>query len=288
MKVAFLLFLACCSFGSPALAGFVVLGDGTKMHYEEAGTGETILLLHGFAASSSSWSAAIPALAHGHHVLAPDMPGFGFSDKPDVEYGNDLFVAATHEFLEKMGIARAILVGNSMGGGIAVQYVRKYPEQVSRLVLIDTAGVAEGFNTYQTLFKLIFNPLTEILPPNRTMVGLILKDVLYHDAGKVTASQIDQYYRPYTTAGAMRAATKTMDSFSGHFPESDFTGIGVPTLILWGANDRIFPVDTSETLLRLIPHSKREILSECGHTPQEEQPTGFLESLTRFLDSDTK
>jgi len=286
IKIIPLLYLAFTSVESHAYeaGSFLSLDDGTKIHYQEAGTGETILLIHGYASWSYTWNAVIPALATHYHVLAPDLVGFGLSDKPDLKYGFDLFANQLKEFLEKKGVARAILIGNSKGGGVAIQFVNRYPNSVTRLVLVDTAGASDEFNIYQLFLKFAFSPLMRDFPKSPDMAGMILKDILYYDASKVTQEQINMYYLPFTTEGVMNAGWKAMTAGPDVFPDEYFMNIRVPTLVLWGENDKLTPVDQSKMRLELIPDSRREVIQNCGHLPQEEQSKDFLDRVTEFLD----
>src|SRR5579862_244581 len=113
---------------------------GQHIHYYEAGTGETVILLHGLGASAEIWAACIPALSAHYHVVVPDQIGFGRSDKPLIEYKIQTWVEFLDGFMQAVGIPKATVVGNSLGGWIAVDFARQHPDKVTHLILADSAG----------------------------------------------------------------------------------------------------------------------------------------------------
>jgi pimeloyl-ACP methyl ester carboxylesterase len=138
-RIALLCTLAATAWAQDAATKQVEI-YGQKIYYQEAGSGPDVILLHGLGADRSAWAATVPALAAKYHVYVPDQVGFGQSDKPAIDYRVGTLVDFLDAFCKKAGIAKATLVGNSMGGWVAMDFALAHPDKVNRLVLVDSAG----------------------------------------------------------------------------------------------------------------------------------------------------
>lgn len=259
--------------------------DGVRLRYVRAGTGPAVVLLHGFASSIFTWRDVLPELARGHDVVAVDLPNSGGSairpDLPPAAYPR-LVIG----LMDRLGLGRASLVGNSLGGGIAVLVAAQHPEHVDRLVLIDSVGYNLAAKDRPWVLRAAGAPplarLLEALPVRRAVVTLALRQVFFDDR-LVTADRIDEYVAPLLRPGAV-AAGQALLAGSG---DMGFPGVvaqvRAPTLVIWGREDRWVPVGDADRFLADIPGARKAVIEGCGHLPQEERPAEVLKLLEDFL-----
>ncbi|MGH9882367.1 MAG: alpha/beta fold hydrolase, partial [Pyrinomonadaceae bacterium] len=275
--VALLLSLLC--FGVARAQAFAVTQSaplekyvvvyGTKIHYVEAGTGPTVILLHGLGGSTNNWALSIAPLAAKFHVVVPDQIGFGKSDKPLITYRIATYVDFLDQFCKQLNVERASLVGNSMGGWVAAAYSIAFPERVDRLVLVDAAGYAPPANfDMRTLYGL--NPST------RAGMKLVASKVFYN---KLFSSDpvIEQALAQRISAGDGYTINSIIESIGRRedFIDDRVKTIKQPTLIVWGREDGLTPLADGERFKRDIPNSTLLIFDQCGHVPNFEKPAEF-------------
>jgi len=270
--------------GAGVVPAFVDL-PGARVRYVRKGSGAPVVLVHGFASSVYTWKDVLPALAARHDVVAIDLPGFGGSSIPrplqSASYPGVVLAVMDH-----LGLDRATLVGNSLGGSVAVAVAAEHPERVDRLVLIDSAGFNFGSGDRPWMLRLLAAPgmgaAAERLPVRRRLVAAGLRQVFFHDE-LVTAERIDEYTAPMLRPGAARAAAELL----GNPVPRDFAavvaGVRAPTLVVWGREDTWIPVAHAARFADAIPGAASIILEDCGHTPQEEKPAEVAALLQRFL-----
>ncbi len=250
---------------------------GQKIQYVEAGSGPTVILLHGLGGSSQVWQFSIPALAAKYHVIVPDQIGFGKSDKPLVNYRIRTYVDFLDQFCKQLGIERATLVGNSMGGWIAAMFTASFPDRVDKLVLVDAAGYAppKGFDT-RVFFGL--NPTT------REGMKVLLAKVFYNRAFQTDAF-IDQSIAARLAAGDGYTINSITESIirGEDFLDDIVKTIKRPTLIIWGRQDGLVPLAEGERFNKDIAGSKMIVIDQCGHAPNAEKPGEFNAAVLRFL-----
>jgi 4,5:9,10-diseco-3-hydroxy-5,9,17-trioxoandrosta-1(10),2-diene-4-oate hydrolase len=261
--------------------GYLDLG-GRRLRFVRAGSGPAVVLLHGFASSVYTWKDVIPALAASHDVVAIDFPGFGDSSIPD-PLDAATYPATVIDVMDRLGIARASLVGNSMGGSVAVAVAAQWPGRVDRLVLIDSAGFNFEAKDRPFLLRAMASPgagaLMEMLPVRRRLVAAGLRQV-FHDDALVTDERIDAYAGPMMRPGAARAAAQVLSRRMADFPVAR---VKAPTLVIWGGDDAWIPVAHAQRFADAITGAQVVILEGCGHLPQEERPAEVGPLLDRFL-----
>lgn len=259
--------------------------DGVRLRYVRAGTGPAVVLLHGFASSIVTWRETIPALARTHDVVAVDFPGFGGSDiRPGLP--PSAYPHLVLGLLDRLSIPRASLVGNSLGGGVAVVMAARSPERVDRLVLIDSVG----FNLAPADRPLILRVagtktaarLIEALPVRRALVEAALHQV-FHDDRLVTPERVDEYVAPLLRPGAVASAQALLASGDDMGIAERVSRVRVPTLVIWGREDRWVPVAQADRFLAAVPGSRKVVIEGCGHVPQEERPAEVAALLEEFL-----
>jgi pimeloyl-ACP methyl ester carboxylesterase len=262
--------------------------DGVRIHYQEKGSprGEAIILLHGFCSSNYSWKDCIEPIANaGYRVVAPDMKGFGFSDKPsDRRYGVLDQAALVVGLMKSLNIERATIVGNSYGGAIAMACALKYPELVKQIVLIDAVHDDRAV-TYGLLRYLYTTFLAEMISPalfgSSRFVRRYLSN-MFHDKNLVTAERFGAYLRPLRSASCQSAAITTLRQWQLRWIEKELDSIKVPTMIIWGEQDWALPVEWGASIHMAIPDSEFIVIPNCGHLPQEERPQEICNFILDF------
>jgi pimeloyl-ACP methyl ester carboxylesterase len=260
-------------------------GDGVRLRYVRAGTGPAVVLLHGFASSIFTWHDVFPALALGHDVVAVDLPNSGGSAiRPDLPPA--AYPRLVMGLMDRLGLERASLVGNSLGGGIAVLVAAQHPERVDRLVLIDSLGYNLAAKDRPWVLRAAGFPpvarLIEALPIRRAMVTLALRQVFFDDRF-VTADRIDEYVSPLLRPGAVAAGQAVLASGDDMGLPGVVAQVRAPTLVIWGREDAWVPVEHADRFLADIPGARKAVIEGCGHLPQEERSAEVLKLLQDFL-----
>lgn len=266
---------------------FVVV-KGVNYHYTEyPGPGQDVFLLHGFASSTYTWEKVAPILqAHGYHVWALDMKGFGWSDKPeDGDYSPLKLMAEVNAWMEKVGLGKVVFVGNSLGGAIAWNMALAHPDKVKKLVLIDAGGLMQEMPVPVRLAGLPGAGAVARLFFGRWVIEDTFKQV-YFDPSAITAKQIDAYYNRLRTENALGALTSVGRSVSTISTEEyalRIPEIQVATLIIWGRDDAWIPLEDGFKFKDALPNATLEVIPFCGHIPQEEKPEETARLILEFL-----
>lgn len=265
--------------------------DGVRIHYQEKGTGAPLVLLHGFSSSTYSWKDVFEPLAKSYRVIAVDLKGFGFSGKPDGDYtrrGQAILVAHLLDYLK---IEKAWLAGNSMGGEVSLNFALQNPERVAGLILIDSGGVTvSGSNSLTPGYVRIPVVGPVLIAMALTSDKLVRQGLArsFYDDAKITDERVASYYRPLKTRGGQLAALRARTQ-AGEFPiEQELNTISVPTLIIWGAEDALIPLEAGRKMNSLIKGSQLVVIERCGHVPQEELPERVFDEMTRFIEGSSR
>lgn len=252
----------------------------------EKGKGENMILINGIAASSFTWRKIFYKLSEVFHVIAMDFKGTGFSDKPESKYSISMYTDQLLKLMIIMNLEKAILVGNSLGGEVALDFTVKYPDMVSSLILIDSAGYQENKEITSELVKAGRYKITEIilklLTTRAFTKGIIKWAVKNHSI--IDNNMVEGYYRPLKDTGGTEAFVSLVRNLS--YTDFDFTKIKKikkPSLIIWGKQDKWIPVSDAYKFQKAIKDSKIVILENCGHAPQEEKPEEVLRHIKAFL-----
>lgn len=266
--------------------------QGYKTRYWAEGNGPAVLLVHGMGASADTWLATIGPLSQHYRVLVPDIIGFGYSDKPVDEREYTVARAARFlaGFLDSQDVQQAHVVGNSLGGLIALQFTIDFPHRVQKLVLADSAGFGQNLHWS---FRLQTLPLIgELLSrPSRRLVRMVLEAASYrHDF--ITDEMIDRFYRvglqPGNTPALLRAIRSGID-LRGIKPQvlaavqERIPSVTAPTLVIWGRHDQMLPIAHMERARQLMPTARFQVLADCWHIPQMECAGEFNRLVMAFL-----
>lgn len=264
--------------------------DGATIHYQEFGdrAHPTLILIHGYTASTYGWKTVAPMFAErDFHVIAVDLLGFGYSDKPAwFDYTIQSQARMIVRLMNILGIGQATLVGNSYGGAVASILTLDYPERVKKLVLVDAVCNDEALA--HPLLKLVAVPgigeaLTPFLMDSKLLLKLRMKGTFSpENQHLITQDRVDSVYRPLSAADAHNAVLQTARNWQADRIEEDANLINQPTLIIWGEDDTVIPIHNGFTLHKEILNSRFVVFRNCGHIPQEEAPDNFVEIVTNF------
>jgi pimeloyl-ACP methyl ester carboxylesterase len=267
---------------------------GYEVAYRRGGDGPVLLLLHGIAGSSGTWIPSMRLLQTQFTVLAPDFLGHGKSAKPLGDYSLGNHAAGMRDLLDRLAIERATVVGQSFGGGVAMQFAYQFPERCERLVLVDAGGLGREVSW---ILRLLTLPAAEyvmplVFPPFVRDWGDSLSRVLGSlGIRRARAVEMWRSYRSLTEPENRRAFVRTMRSVIDPGGQSVsaldrlYLAAHVPTLIVWGDRDRIIPVAHAYQAHEAISNSRLEVMEGVGHYPQVEDPVRFVEILVDFLHS---
>jgi len=252
--------------------------NGYAIRYLDYGPpdGRTLVLLHGIGASAERWSRIIPSLAKYFRVITPDIVGFGYSDKPTVEYTMDFFLDFFNGFLDGLDISKASMIGSSFGGHLATEFAIRFNRRIDRLVLASPAGImrtstptldgyimAALYPTYENAFKafkeMAYNP------------EAVNEEIVMDFVNRMRLPNAK--YSFMSTLLGMKYALKLQGRLGK---------IISPTLLVWGDSDRMIPVQYAKEYSE-IPDSELVVIKSCGHTPYVEKPMTFNKLVLKFL-----
>jgi pimeloyl-ACP methyl ester carboxylesterase len=269
---------------------YIKIGNINTRYWAEGDKGSNVILIHGLGASADIWMHNISAIASGYRVYAPDLVGFGRSDKPDVKYSPSYMAVFINDFMTALDIENACLMGLSLGGGVALQYILQFASNVQRLVLVDSAGLGREMPLAMRLATVpVIGEL--MLSPSRAGMAFVLKQ-LVHDPAVITDDLIDLYVELNFSQGAVKtvlALLRACLTIHGARPDvldpitKNLDNIKIPTLIIWGRQDRLFPVGHACFAKEKIPDSYLYIFDQCGHMPNFERPEEFNSVVLNFL-----
>ena len=261
-----------------------------KLHKETYGNGDPILCLHGLGANTYTWRHFITPFSRNNKLILVDLRGFGASPKPhDTHYSIEEHAEDIYKLILDDDLTRLTLIGNSFGGGVALlmalRLCEEKPTRLSKLVLIDSGGYKEYLPGYLKLLRSFLGGVSIQLTPSKAAAKSVLR-FSYFDRSKITSEQVAAYTAPIAMLGGRHALLQTAKQCIP--PNIDeiidkLKTITVPTLILWGRQDRVVPLRVGELLHTAIPNSRLEVIEECGHVPHEEKPEETITRITRFM-----
>jgi len=258
--------------------------NGIKTNYLEAGTGDPVVLIHGSGpgvTSYANWRLVLPALAENFRVVAPDMVGFGFSERPaNIKYGVQTWADQVVGLMDTLELPKAHLVGNSFGGAIALRVASQHPDRVGKLVLMGSMGVpfpiTEGLERvwgYEPSFENMRKVL-DVFAYSRDLVNDELAEVRYR-------SSIQPGFQE--SFAAMFPAPRQRWVEAMCTPEDDIRRLPHRTLIVHGREDQVIPVQTSLRLMELIDNADLSVFSHCGHWSMIERTKDFNRNVSEFF-----
>ena len=252
-----------------------------KLHYLEAGRGEPVILLHGTGGEGARWMPTIQGLAGSFRVIAPDQIGFGQSDKPLTIYHTGVFAGFLAQFMKTIGVAKATIMGQSMGAGVALYMAVHHPEMVERLVLVDGGGYRSASDPPPAApnwhNRQIANAGT--LEESREYMEKLIYDHSFV-TDELVEHNLELRLRSAFTIESMQTAN---ERGLGGVTEAQVSGIKVPTLLVWGANDPLSSPANADKLNGAIKNSRKVVFDKAGHYPFLEHADKFNQLVLEFL-----
>lgn len=270
---------------------------GDRVAFRDQGEGEVLLLIHGMAGSSETWRSVIPPLAKKFRVIAPDLLGHGESAKPRTDYSLGAFAVWLRDFLDELGVSRATVIGHSLGGGVAMQFVYQHPDYAQRLILISSGGLGPYVGW---VLRLLSAPGAELVlpviaPTPVLSVGNKLRSWL-RGAGiqSPRGAELWNAYSSLSDGETRQSFLKTLRSVV------DYRGQAVsalnrlrlreelPVMAIWGERDGIIPVDHAYAAHEARTDARLEVLPDVGHFAQVEAPMRVVELIEDFIVTDER
>jgi len=266
---------------NPPFGKTVPVGEGWDLHYLEKGAGPPVVLVHGSgpgAGGHANFSGNIDVLADaGFRVLVPDLIGFGWSSKPDdMDYTLDMFVETFREFLDHIGIAKAVLVGNSLGGAVVMGFALAYPERVSKLVLMAPGGIESRERYFQ--MEGILTMVSRFVGAgfDEATMGDILK-LLAFDPKHVSPGMVESRLAVYKTQPKAVLGRIIIPDLTERLGE-----LKVPIIGFWGWEDKFCPATGAEKIVAACPDARMTLFSRCGHWVMIERADEFNRDVIDF------
>lgn len=268
--------------GEPVGATFLTV-EGTRVRYLDVGEGPPVVLLHGFASSIENWVAVIPELKKKHRVLAIDLKGFGWTDRPVGDYSPTAQASMLKALMKERGIDKAAIVAHSWGSSVALAFAIAYPDSVDRIALYD-AWVYE--QQLPSMFQLA----------RAKGVGEFLFAAFYSERGEerlangfydpeiIPEKLVEDVERAMERPGTRAAALEAVRGMTFNQLEPKYSTIAKPTLLLWGREDIVTPPSIGERLLRQLPNARMVVYPRCGHFPMIEAISESNRELVAFLE----
>jgi pimeloyl-ACP methyl ester carboxylesterase len=269
----------------------VDLPGAPNVNYVEIGEGEPIIFVHGLAGCWRNWLENLPYFGRTHRAIALDLPGFGHSPMPSWEITMANYGRLIHDFCERLGINQlAAIVGNSMGGFISTEAVIDEPQRFDRLVLISAAGIsfAEADGRHAQALSQTFKAATPFLAGDRRAWlarprgRKLAFGRIFRNPNKLRPELLAEQGNPGLQSPGFAQAFATI---AGYDTRERLPEIEIPTLVVWGLNDQIVPVEAALGYHHLIPKSRLEIFERTGHLPMLERPQRFNPLLEDFIES---
>jgi pimeloyl-ACP methyl ester carboxylesterase len=266
---------------------------GRHLAVRRAGTGPTIVLIHGMAGSLTTWDPVFEALSRDHDVIAIDLPGHGESARLRGDYSLGSLAAAVRDVLDTLGVRTATIVGHSLGGGIAMQFMYQFPERCERLILVSSGGLGREVTPMLRALtlpgaglalaagaKLRHQPrVVAGARALRPLAGRVWNDLPYMLRQMATLDD------PEARASFLATINAVIDVGGQGINATEKLHLadGLPTLIVWGDRDRMIPIDHGRTATELVPDSRFEAIPGAGHYPHEDDPERFTRVVVDFM-----
>lgn len=268
---------------------FVTL-QGMQVHIRDEGPRDDptpIVLIHGTSASLHTWDGWVAALSPHRRVVRMDLPGFGLTGPAaDGDYSMARYTGFMRELLDLLKLDAVVMAGNSLGGGIAWQTALAHPTRVRQLILVDATGYPLQPQSMPIGFRLAqmawLAPVTQKILP-RSMIAASVRNV-YGQPDKVTPALVDRYYELTLREGNRASLTKRFQYRSSDAAlAGQISQLRMPTLILWGSEDRLIPPDHGQAFHQDIAGSQLQVFEGLGHVPHEEDPEATVQGVVNFL-----
>ncbi len=255
---------------------YVKVGENKIRYLDGGGSGGNIVLIHGLGGFAERWLTVIPILSKKYRVIAPDLPGYGYSDKPSTDYTPEFFSKFIFDFLDILDVKKTNLIGTSLGGQVVAECAITQSKMIEKIVLSSPAGIMK--NSTPTLDAYSMAALYPSYDTVKTAYEMMT------GSKKVTTESIEGFIKRMTQPNAKMAFMSTILALKNSPPITDrLPNIIAPTLVIWGKDDTMIPVKFAEGFASSIKKCQLEIMENCGHTPYIEEPDKFSQIILNFL-----
>ena len=252
--------------------------DEQKIRYLESGTSKnTLVLIHGLGASAERWDNVIPIFADNFRVVVPDLIGFGYSDKPTADYTLDFFSEFLEKFFVASNIKRPNLIGSSLGGQISAEYASSHSQEIEKLILVSPSGMMKQSTPALDAYIMAALYPNEI---NAKNAFELMEGSGKHVEDQIVNGFIERMQLPNAKLAFMSTVLGLKNSIS---IASKLKSISTPTLIIWGADDPVIPINHADDFVSAIQDCKFYRMDGCGHTPYVQDPVTFTSNVLKFL-----
>jgi 2-hydroxy-6-oxonona-2,4-dienedioate hydrolase len=254
--------------------------NGNKIRYFESGSSKkTLVLVHGLGASSERWQYVVPLFEIDFHVIVLDLVGFGYSDKPLADYTIDFFSNFLEKFLISLGIKKTSIVGSSLGGQIAAEYTSSHPQSVDKLILVSPSGIMK-----QSTFALDAYVMAALYPNEQSAKNAF--EIMDGSGKKIPMNIINGFVTRMKLPNAKFAFMSTLLGLkNSKLITKKLENISSPTLIIWGSDDPVIPVNFADDFVSSINNCTLYEMNKCGHTPYVQEPELFASRVLEFLNN---
>ena len=252
--------------------------DGNKIRYLESGNSEkTLVLIHGLGASAERWSQVIPIFAEQFRVVVPDLIGFGYSDKPLVDYTPEFFLDFLEKFFAASNIDHPNIIGSSLGGQLCAEYASSHSQNIEKLILVSPAGVMK-----QSTPALDAYIMAALYPNDQSAKNAF--EMMEASGDNIEDEIVNGFVERMRLPNAKLAFMSTVLGLkNSESITSKLPFISVPTLIIWGSNDPVIPINYADDFVSSIQDCRFFRMDGCGHTPYVQDPHIFASKVLEFL-----
>ncbi len=250
---------------------------GYKIRYlEEGDSKKNVILLHGLGGSAERWLKVIPLLSSKYRVIAPDMIGYGHSDKPSVDYTIEFFAKYLSGFINSLGLSKTVLIGSSLGGQVAAECAGSN-DIIEKLILVAPSGAMKRSNPTMDAYMMA------ALYPNLTSARIAFE--MMSGTGTVDEDTVNNFVERMRSPNAKLAFLSSVLSVKNSQIRDSLQKIKTPTLLLWGKEDKMIPIENAQEFIGSIRNCKFRELNGIGHLPHVEDAGLFVQSVFEFLNS---
>ena len=252
--------------------------DENKIRYLESGNSDkTLVLIHGLGASAERWEYVIPHFEENYRVIVPDLIGFGFSDKPLVDYTTEFFSEFLKKFLEKLEISNPVIMGSSLGGQIIAYYASNNNNSVQKLILISPSGVMKHSTPALDAYV-----MAALYPSQESAQSAF--EMMSGASKNIDPKIVENFVKRMQLPNAKMAFMSTLLGLkNSQVLTEKLSSITVPTMVVWGELDPVIPVKYADSIVSTIKDCRFYRMDGCGHTPYVEDPDGFAKIVMEFL-----
>ncbi len=252
--------------------------NGNRIRYlEEGNSKDSVILLHGLGGTADRWLPIFPHLNKKFRVIAPDLIGYGLSDKPQVDYTPNLFTKTILSFLEALALENVFMVGTSLGGEVVAECAAVHEPKIKKIVMVAPAGIMKKSTPVLDAYI-----MAALYPTHETV-----KSAYQMMAGKdseINDRSVENFISSMTKPNAKMVFLSTLLGMKNSPPLNEkLNQIKIPALLVWGSEDRMIPIDFAKDFVSSIPNCEFVTINGCGHIPYEEKPIEFSKIVLDFL-----